>query len=254
MRHQWPRCGPGGREGFTCTIPTPKAGAILALRSTDARGTFVPPATSSLWHDGADLLADALTDPIARSRSWPVDLFDAAGLGAVTEPDGAECGSKHTNNEATRKTWAAAAGIELELVRKGQRHIQLFDAVRFWSYSVTRNDSKEAWTRRVTVRALEQNNRFSDGLPIGEVASLASKVADWTWKAGGRRLNHSKEVQRRRACLVRGARLLSPGRVPLPLQRQAGPPPPATTPQARSATTPAHQPPGRPLKKKRPGP
>lgn len=46
-----------------------------------------------LWHDGADLLADALTDPIARSRSWPVDLFDAAGLGAVTEPDGAKCGS-----------------------------------------------------------------------------------------------------------------------------------------------------------------
>ena len=158
-----------------------------------------------LWHDGADLLADALTDPIARSRSWPVDLFDAAGLGAVTEPDGAKFGSQHTNNEATRKTWAAA-GIELELVRKGQRHIQLFDAVRFWSYSVTRNDSKEAWTRRVTVRALEQNNRFSDGLPIGEVASLASKVADWTWKAGGRRLNHSKEVQRRRG--IKSGRVL----------------------------------------------
>ena len=39
-----------------------------------------------LWHDGAEVLADALMDPPARSRRWPVDLFEAAGLGAVTLP------------------------------------------------------------------------------------------------------------------------------------------------------------------------
>ena len=40
-----------------------------------------------LWHDGAEVLADALmAPPRARSRRWPVDLFEAAGLGAVTLP------------------------------------------------------------------------------------------------------------------------------------------------------------------------
>ena len=39
-----------------------------------------------LWHDGAGHLADALHDPVARSRRWPRDLFELAGLPAVTLP------------------------------------------------------------------------------------------------------------------------------------------------------------------------
>ena len=39
-----------------------------------------------LWHNGAGRLADALHDPVARSRRWPRDLFELAGLPAVTLP------------------------------------------------------------------------------------------------------------------------------------------------------------------------
>lgn len=36
-----------------------------------------------LWRDGADILAEALLDPTRRARTWPLDLFEAAGLPRV---------------------------------------------------------------------------------------------------------------------------------------------------------------------------
>ena len=41
-----------------------------------------------LWGDGAAVLADALSDPIARSRTLPADLFEAAGVGGCDATSG----------------------------------------------------------------------------------------------------------------------------------------------------------------------
>ena len=104
-----------------------------------------------LWHDGAGRLADALDDPIAQARRWPRDLFELAGLPAVTLPGAVKSPVyRYKPSDQSRQTWAAAAaGLELETIKRGFRNVRLFDAVRFWAYSVPRGDALEAWTRRV---------------------------------------------------------------------------------------------------------
>ena len=63
-----------------------------------------------LWHDGADRLADALHDPIARARRWPRDLFELAGVGAVTLPAAVKKPAyRYKPSDQSRQTWAAAA-------------------------------------------------------------------------------------------------------------------------------------------------
>ena len=77
-----------------------------------------------LWGDGPAILADALgRSAIARSRRWPVDLFDAAGVGPVTLPAAAKV-PDYKPSKASRATWAAAAeAVALERVQRGQRNI-----------------------------------------------------------------------------------------------------------------------------------
>ena len=93
-----------------------------------------------LWHDGAGHLADALHDPVARSRRWPRDLFELAGLGAVTLPGAVKTPAySYKPSDQSRQTWAAAAAaLELETIKRGLRNVKLFDSVRFWAYSVPR--------------------------------------------------------------------------------------------------------------------
>ena len=155
-----------------------------------------------LWHDGAARLADALGDPIARARRWPRDLFELAGLPAVTLP-GASKNPVYTYKPSvhSRQTWAAAAeGVQLEAVQRGLRNVRLFDAVRFWAYSVSRGDDLEAWRRRVQVHALEQNRRFPQPLDGREVIKTAYNISTWCWSGGGAKwhFDHSSTAQRRR--------------------------------------------------------
>ena len=104
-----------------------------------------------LWHDGAGHLADALHDPIARSRRWPRDLFELAGVGAVTLPGAVKTPAySYKPSDQSRQTWAMAAeALELGTIKRGMRNVKLFDAVRFWAYSVPRGQDLDAWTRRV---------------------------------------------------------------------------------------------------------
>ena len=122
-----------------------------------------------LWHDGAGHLADALHDPVARSRRWPRDLFELAGVGAVTLPGAVKTPAySYKPSDQSRQTWAAAAAaLELEIIKPGLRNVKLFDSVRFWAYSVPRGQDLEAWTRRVRIHALEQNRRFPEPVPGG---------------------------------------------------------------------------------------
>ena len=122
-----------------------------------------------LWHDGAGHLADALHDPVARSRRWPRDLFELAGVGAVTLPRAVKTPAySYKPSDQSRQTWAAAAAaLELETIKRGLRNVKLFDSVRFWAYSVLRGQDLEAWTRRVRIHALEQNRRFPEPVPGG---------------------------------------------------------------------------------------
>ena len=150
-----------------------------------------------LWGDGPAILADSLSDPIARSRRWPVDLFDAAGVGPVTLPAAAKV-PDYKPSKASRATWAAAAeAVELEHVRRGQRNIALFEAVRFWAYSVARGGDLDAWTRRVRVHTLEANRRFPEPLPVGEAVAVGYSISTWCWDGGGP-IDHSSAAQRRR--------------------------------------------------------
>ena len=55
-----------------------------------------------LWGHAPDVLADALTDPIARARTWPDDLFEAAGVGAVTFPSAAMAPAYRPSPESRR--------------------------------------------------------------------------------------------------------------------------------------------------------
>ena len=159
-----------------------------------------------LWHDGAGRLADALHDPIARARRWPRDLFELAGLPAVTLPPAGQPSSySYKPSEQSRQTWAAAAAaVEMETIKRGRRNVKLFDAVRFWAYSVPRGQDLEAWTRRVRVHALEQNRRFSDPLDGREVVQTAYSISTWCWSGGGakwhypRHWRHDSENQRKR--------------------------------------------------------
>ena len=111
---------------------------------------------------------------------------------------------RYKPTDHSRRTWAAAAeAIRLEQFGPGcrQRNIQLFDAVRFWAYSVPRGDDLEAWTRRVRVHALEQNRRFPQPLEGREVIQTAYSISTWCWSGGGAKwhFDHSSAAQRRRA-------------------------------------------------------
>ena len=155
-----------------------------------------------LWHDGAGRLADALHDPLARSRRWPRDLFELAGLPAVTLRGAVKTPAySYKPSDQSRQTWAAAAaGVEMEAIKRGRRNVKLFDAVRFWAYSVPRGQDLEAWTRRVRVHALEQNRRFPEPLDESEVKQTAYSISTWCWSGGGARwhFDHSSSAQRRR--------------------------------------------------------
>ena len=155
-----------------------------------------------LWHDGAGHLAAALHDPIARSRTWPRDLFELAGLPAVTLPAAVQTPAySYQPSDHSRRTWAAAAGaLELETIHQGMRNVNLFDAVRFWAYSIPRGNDLDAWTRRVRVHALEQNRRFPTPLDETEVKATAYSISTWCWSGGGARwhFDHSSTAQRRR--------------------------------------------------------
>ena len=155
-----------------------------------------------LWHDGAGRLADALHDPIARSKRWPSDLFELAGLPAVTLPGAVKKPAyRYKPSDQSRHSWAAAAAaLELETIKRGLRNVTLFDAVRFWAYSIPRGQYLDAWTRRVQVHALEQNRRFPQPLEGLEVIRTAYSISTWCWSGGGSRwhFDHSSPAQRRR--------------------------------------------------------
>ena len=156
-----------------------------------------------LWHDGAGRLADALHDPIARARRWPRDLFELAGLPAVTLPGAVKTPAySYKPSDQSRQTWAAAAvALELETIKRGLRNVTLFDSVRFWAYSVPRGQDLDAWTRRVRVHSLEQNRRFPQPLEGREVIQTAYSISTWCWSGGGAKwhFDHSSAAQRRRA-------------------------------------------------------
>ena len=155
-----------------------------------------------LWHDGAGRLADALHDPVARSRRWPRDLFELAGLPAVTLPGAVKTPAySYKPSDQSRQTWAVAAvALELETIKRGLRNVTLFDSVRFWAYSVPRGQDLEAWTRRVRIHTLEQNRRFPEPLGESEVKQTAYSISTWCWSGGGARwhFDHSSTAQRRR--------------------------------------------------------
>jgi len=155
-----------------------------------------------LWHDGAGRLANALQDPLARARRWPRDLFELAGLPAVTLRGAVKTPAySYKPSDQSRQTWAAAAtAVELETIKRGWRNVKLFDAVRFWAYSVPRGQDLEAWTRRVRVHALEQNRRFPEPLDEPEVKQTAYSISTWCWSGGGAKwhFDHSSAAQRRR--------------------------------------------------------
>ena len=140
-----------------------------------------------LWHDGAGSLADALHDPLARARRWPRDLFELAGLPAVTLPGAVKTPTySYKPSDQSRQTWAAAAAaLELETIKRGLRNVTLFDSVRFWAYSVPRGQDLDAWTRRVRVHSLEQNRRFPEPLDESEVKADSLQhqhlVLVWGW-------------------------------------------------------------------------
>ena len=160
-----------------------------------------------LWHDGAGRLADALHDPLARARRWPRDLFELAGLPAVTLPAAVKTVAyTYKPSDQSRQAWSAAAeAVELETIQQGRRNVKLFDAVRFWAYSVPRGNDLEAWNRRVQVHALEQNRRFPRPLDGREVIQTAYSISTWCWSGGGARWHypkhwrHDSENQRKRA-------------------------------------------------------
>ena len=142
------------------------------------------------------------TIPIARSRRWPRDLFELAGVGAVTLPGAVKTPAySYKPSDQSRQTWAAAAeALELETIKRGLRNVTLFDSVRFWAYSVPRGQDLNAWTRRVRIHALEQNRRFPDPLDASEVKATAYSISTWCWSGGGARwhFDHSSSAQRRR--------------------------------------------------------
>ncbi|MDE2755692.1 MAG: primase C-terminal domain-containing protein [Acidobacteriota bacterium] len=159
-----------------------------------------------LWHDGAQRLADALGDPLARARRWPRDLFELAGLPAVTLPAAVKTPAySYKPSDHSRQTWAsAAAGVALETIRPGRRNVNLFDAVRFWAYSVPRGNDLQAWNRRVQLHALQQNRRFPQPLDGREVIQTAYSISTWCWSGGGAKLHypnyfrHDSQNQRKR--------------------------------------------------------
>ena len=125
-----------------------------------------------------------------------------AGVGAVTLPAAVKKPAyRYKPSDQSRQTWpAAAAALEMETIQRGRRNLKLFDAVRFWAYSVPRGDELEAWTRRVRVYALEQNRRFPAPLDASEVKATAYSISTWCWSGGGARwhFDHSSAAQRRR--------------------------------------------------------
>ena len=127
--------------------------------------------------------------------SWPA-------CRAVTLPAAVKTPAyRYKPSDQSRQTWAAAAAaLELETIQRGRRNLKLFDAVRFWAYSVPRGDELEAWTRRVRVYALEQNRRFPAPLDASEVKATAYSISTWCWSGGGSRwhFDHSSAAQRRR--------------------------------------------------------
>ena len=189
---------PGGRHLYYADTEGRGNGTFSVMGcSGDIRGAngyFI------LWGDGPAILADALGDPIARARHFPADLWTLKGLPAVTLPTVAKAPT-YRPSSASRATWVAAAeAVDLERVQRGQRNMRLFDAIRFWCYSINKGLDVHAYLRRVRVHALECNRRLPEPLPSAEVVTLALSISTWCWSGGGARwhFDHSSAVQRRR--------------------------------------------------------
>ena len=85
-------------------------------------------------------------------------------------------------------------------MQRGARNLRLFDAIRFWCYSINKGLDVHSYLRRVRVHALECNRRLQEPLPAAEVVVLALSVSTWCWSGGGARwhFDHSSAVQHRR--------------------------------------------------------
>ena len=140
-----------------------------------------------LWHDGAERLAEEIQTGPRDGRTFPADLFDAAGITLPT---------LHAPRPKGQRIKARAVVLPmLEVVQPGNRNVALFDAVRFWAYGQHRGHELERWTDRVRAYALRNNGRFPMPLDDGEVRRIAWNIASWTWSGGGP-FDHSPAAQR----------------------------------------------------------
>ncbi|MCY4186880.1 MAG: hypothetical protein OXD30_00160 [Bryobacterales bacterium] len=147
-----------------------------------------------LYDGGAQRLAGALKTTDLDHCRFPADLFAAAGLPPMTRV-----------RTKAPKTWRCKTPADIvrpEDAREGNRHICVFDRLRFWAYSADKGDCLDAWTKRVCNEALKIHQR----IPViagqrdysqKEALMTAWAVASWTWSGGGP-FDHSPAAQRRR--------------------------------------------------------
>ena len=142
-----------------------------------------------LWGDAPTALLDVLVDPPAQPH-----LFPAEDLLLPPIPESVSAAA--TDNATTRE-------IDLNKVWPSERNNALFDVVRFWAYAQSRGADIDQWYARVQAFALDANDAFPIPLSEDEVWTLSFSISTWTWEhrnyAGGRRYDHSSELQRLRA-------------------------------------------------------
>ena len=140
---------------------------------------------------GAEKLAHALDTTPAGSAPFPRDLFD--GTEWAPRP-----GRAKTGRVVAMPSLAPPGGWVMEDVPTGQRHIAVFDVVRWWAYAQDKGNDLTAWIKQVGAFAQSQNQRLPEPQDDTEVYwKIAYSIAMWTWDGGGA-LDHSTWAQRRR--------------------------------------------------------
>ena len=150
-----------------------------------------------LWNDAPLRLLDALRDRVSRCKRFPIDLFDAAGMGALRPAEGI----KHR----------PGGRLRVELVQpvymatQGYRNASLFAHVVALADITNRPRHGDGtidvrkWIEAVKVQALDAYRQMPrPRLDRDEAIQIAYHVATWTGSGHPMR-DHSPDTQRRRA-------------------------------------------------------
>ena len=140
-----------------------------------------------LYEGGAEKLADALHNTEEGTAPFPVECLPKTSTNKAP----------HENIGTVLPFKTKFSDVPLEQVQE-DRHIALFNVIRYWAYFENKGDNLKDWIYRVDSFAQSQNQRLPTPEKRQKVfTDLSKSIAEWTW-AGKGAIDHTTVAQTRR--------------------------------------------------------